>query len=73
MHIYEEIPEALKKVIKQKNRARRRARQFPSNANKKRATEIVAAVRRRLRDYVNERWDRKLEEIDDNQTGLWNL
>lgn len=47
-HIYGEIPEALKKVIRQKNRTRRRARQFPSDANKKRAKEVQAAVRRRL-------------------------
>lgn len=33
----------------------------------------MVAVRRRLQDLVNERWDRKLEDIDYQQSGLWNF
>lgn len=55
--IYGDIPGALKKVIRQKNKVRRLTRRFPSEANMMRAKELEEAVKRRLREHAKNKWD----------------
>lgn len=71
--LYGDLRVTLDRTIRLKNKARRLAREYPTEAYKNRAKELQKAVRWRLKDHMGEKWDRETEELDPRRTAFWNL
>lgn len=71
-HIYD-IPQTTKELIRQKRRAREKAQRTLDPADLDRASALQRRVRNELQQSNQDRWERKIREVEVDQDAFWKL
>lgn len=68
-----DLPNEIKKLIRLKNRVRRRARNTGDPSLRREANHLTRVIRDKISRFLNERWGEFLESFDPGDLRLWKL
>ncbi|XP_056647444.1 uncharacterized protein LOC130452152 [Diorhabda sublineata] len=70
---FKNISDDLGNLIREKNRIARRAQRTQNPEERRRVREMKQEIQEKLQDHRSEEWKRRINELDPQEPGLWNI